>query len=245
LPGAGTHATIIHHLAEKNPAFKAALGDPTLNTDWTNYRSDEALRSRYAVLGAMGPDIFYAMLDYGGDIQKFEDVLIKVAGTFECVGELSGEINNIIDSTLNSLTLNVWDSIQATFKLLIGILKDGILDELVDKHNFFSFFLPLRQVDDFRQNWYWADFLHYVKTGCFTQKLLDTCQTYSNDPRTTAFLKAYSLGYVTHYVADTVGHAYVNRIVETPWRNCWQRHHLVENFIDAYVSSLPTNSRSM
>ena len=28
---------------------------------------------------------------------------------------------------------------------------------------------------------------------------------------------------------------YVNRIVESPFRNHWQRHHLVENFIDAHV----------
>ena len=48
-------------------------------------------------------------------------------------------------------------------------------------------------------------------------------------------LSAYALGYLTHYVADTVGHAFVNRIVESPWRNMWQRHHLVENFIDAHV----------
>ena len=27
----------------------------------------------------------------------------------------------------------------------------------------------------------------------------------------------------------------MNRIVESPWRNLWQRHHLVENFIDAHV----------
>src|SRR5271169_6349009 len=235
MPGAGTHATIIQHLAEESQTFKDVLGDPTLNASWDTYHTDPALLSRYAVLGAMGPDIFYAMLDYGGDIQKFEDVLTKVAGTFQCVGELSGELNNYIDGTLNEITLDAWDSIKATFQFLIGILKDGILDLLIDKHNFWSLFLPLRQVDDYRQNWYWADFLHYVKTGCFTQKLLENCRTYSADPRTTSFLKAYSLGYLTHYVADTVGHAYVNRIVESPWRNYWQRHHLVENFIDTYV----------
>ncbi|MDA4118237.1 MAG: zinc dependent phospholipase C family protein, partial [Thaumarchaeota archaeon] len=234
MPGAGTHTTIIQHLATE-ATFKAALGDPTLNADWTSYHTDEALKSRYAVLGAMGPDIFYAMLDYGGDIQKFEDVLIKVAGTFQCVGEISAELNNYINGTLNEITLDAWNSIQDTFKFLVGILKDGILDLIIDKNNFWSLFLPLRQVDDYRQNWYWADFLHYSKTGCFTKKLLDNCQTYSADPRTASFLKAYSLGYLTHYVADTVGHAYVNRIVESPWRNCWQRHHLVENFIDAYV----------
>jgi len=52
-------------------------------------------------------------------------------------------------------------------------MVDGVLDAIVDRHNFWHFFLPLRQVDDYQKNWYWGDFLHYVKTKCFTQKLLD------------------------------------------------------------------------
>jgi pimeloyl-ACP methyl ester carboxylesterase len=186
----------------------------------------------------MGPDIFYAMLDYGGAQQQFEDLAVKVAGTFQCVGELSSEINRTISSAADTFTGGVWSSIEETFTVLTGILENGILDLLIDQNNFWFFFLPLRQVDDYRQNWYWADYLHYVNTGCFTQKLLDNCkdqQAANPDAPATKCLAAYALGYLTHYVADTIGHAYVNRIVESPWRNCWQRHHLVENFIDAYV----------
>ena len=235
MPGSGTHATIIQHLAQENATFMAALGDPTLNANATTYDSDAALLSRYAMLGAMGPDIFYAMLDYGADIQAFEDTVIKIAGTLECVGDLSEKINDLVDGTVDTITNGVWSDIQDTFGYLSSILKDGILDVLITECNFWQLFLPLRQVDDYRQNWYWADYLHYVKTGCFAQRLLDKCQTFSTDPRTTSFLKAYALGYLTHYVSDTVGHAYVNRIVESPWRNTWQRHHLVENFIDAQI----------
>ena len=96
----------------------------------------------------------------------------------------------------------------------------------------------MREVDNYPKNWYWADFLHYVKTGCFTQKLLDNAraqQLADPDSPTALCLSAYALGYLSHYVADTVGHAYVNRIVESPWRNHWQRHHLVENFMDVFV----------
>ena len=235
MPGSGTHATIIQHLAQENATFMAALGDPTLNANVISYESDAALLSRYAMLGAMGPDIFYAMLDYGADIQAFEDTVIKIAGTLECVGDLSEKINDLINSAGGTITNGVWTSIQDTFGYLSSILKDSILDVLITECNFWQLFLPLRQVDDYRQNWYWADYLHYVKTGCFAQRLLDKCQTFSSDPRTTSFLKAYALGYLTHYVSDTVGHAYVNRIVESPWRNTWQRHHLVENFIDAQI----------
>jgi Zinc dependent phospholipase C len=244
MPGAGTHTTIIQHLADlaqSNPDtdFKKFLTNPNLNAqDWATYARQDALQSRYAVLGAMGPDFFYAMLDYGGGQQQLEDLAVKTAGTFRCVGQLTGEINNYISTAIDSFTDGVWSTIQETFTYLTGILQNGLLDLLIDQNNFWFFFLPLRQVDDYPQNWYWADYLHYVNTGCFTQKLLDNCkdqQAASPDAQVTKCLAAYALGYLTHYVADTIGHAYVNRIVESPWRNCWQRHHLVENFIDAYV----------
>ena len=235
MPGSGTHTTIIQHLAQENPTFQAALGDPTQTLNWSTYDNIEAVKSRYSILGAMGPDIFYAMLDYGPGIQTLEDDLIKILGTFKCVADLNSQMSNLVDKTANSITFGVWGDIESTVNLLKGIIIDGILDAALDKHNLWSVFLPRRQVDDYKQNWYWGDFLHYVKTGCFTTKLLDMCPTYSTDPTIKSFLKAYSLGYATHYVADTVGHAYVNRIVESPWRNCWQRHHFVENFIDAYV----------
>jgi len=48
-------------------------------------------------------------------------------------------------------------------------------------------------------------------------------------------LRAFAYGYLSHYVTDVVGHPFVNQVVGAPWRMYWQRHHLVENFIDAYV----------
>src|SRR3954454_805862 len=241
MPGVGTHTTVIQRLATSPPTgpdAAAFLTDPSLNADWTTYASDEALQSRYAVLGAMGPDVLYAMLDYGGQIQEFEDTVLKLAGTFRCVGQLSSQLNNLVDSGLNDLTDGVWEDLQTVFKRVSGILTTGALDLLIDRVNPWSLYLPLRQVDDDQNNWYWADFLHYVKTGCFTQKLLDNAAALNvadPDSPTGKCLSAYALGYLTHYVGDTVGHGGGNRSVESPYRNLWQRHHLVENFIDAHV----------
>src|SRR5207244_1662515 len=96
-----------------DPKVRAFLTDPDLNADWTTYSThSDALQARYAVLGAMGPDIFYAMLDYGGQIQELEDVVVKLAGTFRCAGQLSSQLNNLIDSGLNGLTDKVWEDIQ-------------------------------------------------------------------------------------------------------------------------------------
>jgi hypothetical protein len=240
MPGVGTHTTIIQRLAMSARGQDAGgfLTDPFLNADWTTYSSPDALQSRYAVLGAMGPDIFYAMLDYGGQIQEFEDTVLKIAGTFRCAGELSSRLNNIVDSTLNDFTDDVWEEVQTVFARVKGILTEGAIDLLIDRVNLWSLYLPLRQVDDDQNNWYWGDCLHYVKTGCFTQKLLDNAvglHAADRDAATGKCLSAYALGYLTHYVADTVGHGWVNRIVESPYRNMWQRHHMVENFIDAHV----------
>src|SRR5215467_2913353 len=107
MPGAGTHTTIIQHLADlaqnnPDPDFKKFLTNPNLNAqDWATYASPDALQSRYAVLGAMGPDIFYAMLDYGGGQQQYEDLAVKAAGAFRCVGELTSEVNRYISTSVD------------------------------------------------------------------------------------------------------------------------------------------------
>lgn len=248
MPGVGTHTTIIQRLAlaanaptAGDPALSTLLTDPNLNGSWATYASADALQSRYAALGAMGPDIFFLMLDYGPEIQDFENVVVKLAATFRAAGELSSQLKNTIDSTLDDLTDDLWSQFSTVFGRVNQILTQGALDLLIEVVNPWSLYLPLRQVDDFQNNWYWGDFLHYVKTGCFTRKLLDNARAmHTADPgsATSRCLSAYALGFLTHYVADTVGHGWVNRIVESPFRNLWQRHHLVENFIDTHVWSI-------
>ena len=88
-------------------------------------------------------------------------------------GSALSQLNNLVDSALDDFTDDVWEDIQTVFSRVKGILTEGALDLLIDRVNLWSLYLPLRQVDDFQDNWYWGDFLHYVKTGCFTQKLLD------------------------------------------------------------------------
>ena len=94
-----------------------------------------------------------------------------------------------------------------------------------------TFFEPIRQQDKALTEWYWADILHYlVVLGQFAANLVSAAKETENPN-----LIAYAYGYLTHYATDVVGHPYVNQITGGPWRSLWQRHHLVENFIDAYV----------
>lgn len=224
MPTSGTHITIVQRIAASSPQMRTLLGDPSAAPD-----TPEGRKACFANLGAVGPDVFYAMADYGSDLQDLENFLIKVGGTFECISELMGKVNRYVGGIESVITFGVSDSLQETFGLINGVVKEGLLSLIVDAgFNAWPVFEPARQKDQIREGWFWADYLHYVRSGRFVRALLKNSKGNEN-------LHAYSLGYLTHYVTDVVGHPYVNQVVQAPWRLYWQRHHLVENFIDAYV----------
>jgi Zinc dependent phospholipase C len=227
MPTSATHITVLERVAASSSAMAALLGDPRAAPD-----TPDGLKSRFAKLGAVGPDIFYAMADYGGELQDLENFLIKVAGTFDCIGELMGKVGRIVDGVESTITGGVSTSLHQTFDLIRTALTEGLLAVIVGpaRVNLWPVFESRRQKDLPREKWFWADYLHYIKTGDFVTKLIEKARTTGN-----VNLLAYAYGYLTHYVTDVVGHPYVNQVVQGPWRLYWQRHHLVENFVDAYV----------
>jgi len=227
MPTSGTHITVVERVANSSNQMKLLLGDPFADPD-----SAEGTKMRFAKLGSAGPDIFYAMADYGGDLQDLEDFLIKVAGTFDAIGELMGKVGRYVDGVESQITLGISDSLHETFGLITGVVNEGIMALVVGPMgmNFWPIFEAARQQDKPREKWYWADYLHYIKSGKFVLKLLSNARASGNEN-----LIAFAYGYLTHYVTDVVGHPYVNQVVQGPWRTYWQRHHVVENFIDAYV----------
>ena len=227
MPTSATHITVAERVAATNAAMKALLGDPLADP-----ATPTGTQMKFAKLGAVGPDIFYAMADYGGDLQTLENFLIKVAASFTAIGDLMGEVQRYIDGVESVITDGITDSIHQTFDLVTGALNEGVLALVVGPlgMNFWPIFEAARQQDKPREKWYWADYLHYIKSGDYAHALIDNARKTGNKN-----LLAYSYGYLTHYVTDVVGHPYVNQVVQGPWRVYWQRHHLVENFIDAYV----------
>lgn len=227
MPTSATHITVAERVAASSPALQNLLGNPFLDPN-----SPQGMKMKYGKLGALGPDFFYAMADYGGDLQDLENFLIKVGGTFECIGELMGEVDRYVSGVESVITFGISDSLKQTFDLIKATLNQGLLALLVGPAgmNFWPVFEAARQKDQPREGWFWADYLHYIKSGKFVTKLIDNAKQTGNDK-----LVAYAYGYLTHYVTDVVGHPYVNQVVQGPWRLYWQRHHLVENFMDAYV----------
>ena len=159
MPTSATHITVVERVAATNAAMAALLGDP-----FADPAKPEGVKMRFAKLGAVGPDIFYAMADYGGDLQDLENYLIKIAGSFDCIGELMGKVGRYVDGVETQITFGVSDSIKETFGLIGAALNEGLLALIVGPvgANFWPVFEAARQKDMPREKWYWADYFHYI-----------------------------------------------------------------------------------
>lgn len=223
MPTSGVHITVVEILAR----------DPDLGELLGSSDDEDSQELAFAKLGAIGPDLFYAMADLGPGLQDIFNFLVKTGGSFECLYSLMKEADAAIDAVKDDATFGLstyFDQIIGEFEDTLGLvgstIHTGLLSMLVDVgFNFYPFLEARRQQDFPREQWFWADTFHYVRTGHFAKTLLRNSSGNS-------LHRAYAMGYATHYVTDVVGHPYINQIVRSPWRMYWQRHHLVENFVD-------------
>jgi hypothetical protein len=111
---------------------------------------------------------------------------------------------------------------------LSGILITALENFVTGQRDWWSFFdLGLNKGFD-EQAFFWSDMLHYRDTGQFARAIWKNADAANSDQA-----RAYALGYNTHLATDVTGHTFVNSISGRPFRLHWQRHHLVENHMDA------------
>src|ERR1700744_3605328 len=115
MPTSATHITVAQRVAASGPQFAQVLGNPDGLLQASNPSDPAAVKMRYACLGAVGPDVFYALADYGSELQDLEDFLVKIGGTFRCLGQLSEQIGRYVDGLESAITDGVMDSINSTF----------------------------------------------------------------------------------------------------------------------------------
>ncbi len=198
MPTSGTHITIVQRLA-LNALLSPLLGNPDTDPAVTDpnspqYDPDGYIRMKFACLGAVEPAIFYAIADYGADLQDYENFLIKVGGSFECMSEIMEKTTRYIKGEASIITQGVVDSLFQTSTLLTGVIKNSLLALIVKAgFNFWPFFKPKRQQDRPRNEWYWADFLHYVRSeGRATQAAIGRKVTSSGSQRFVAPQRSYA-----------------------------------------------------
>jgi hypothetical protein len=253
----------IHISSMRNAGLRLARrqyfppGSDRINPKWSGADTTQIGRllgehPNFGNLGAIGPDLFFFLPDFRDNHGvSISSVLVTVLDFLEelyravdpyiskwekYIGPISEDTAEEMSRLTGGLSETVGDITGELSSILITALEDFVTKN-VDFWTFFS--LGLDQGYD-EQAFFWSDMLHYRDTGQFARAIWRNADATNSDQA-----RAYALGYITHVATDVTGHAFVNSIAGGPFRLHWQRHHLVENHMDAYwYLNDPTGPRS-
>lgn len=202
----------------------------------------------YLALGSLGPDVFYLLPDFANTrgcvirqvvkwaLDVWEQIDSEFIGKWEkwlgpistnnsqLASQLTGGLSNQLAQVLDDLTT----AIMTAFKGLLAQMGDwfGILTSGVPQA--FG-----------NEAFYWSDVFHYRRTYqfpfvLFKQASEARANASTDDERSDAEARmAFAVGWMTHCATDVTGHPFTNAKAGGPYRDHWQRHHLVENHIDS------------
>jgi hypothetical protein len=203
----------------------------------------------YAALGAIGPDIFFLLPDFKppagyllwGAANTIRDLYTAFDDYF--IGPYEDNLQPQLQygqEELNSLTGGVLDQANQISSTTMTFLRDAVMVFAVRQYDVFSFLGSGVQSAYDEQTFFWSDMLHYRKTYEFARYLWESASTFNPaggalDQVTIDRRKAFALGWMSHLATDVAGHCFVNHKSGGPYRLHWQRHHLVENHMDAKV----------
>jgi len=202
----------------------------------------------YLALGALGPDLFYLLPDFADTrgcvirqiVQWAIDVWAEIDAEFiskwekwiapidtnasQLASQLTGGLSNQLAQILNELTA----AVMSAFK--------GLLAQMGDWFGILTSGVPQGYGND---AFYWSDVFHYRRTYQFPFVLFQQARSArdaatTDDERNDADARiAFAVGWMTHCATDVTGHPFTNAKAGGPYRDHWQRHHLVENHIDS------------
>ncbi len=151
------------------------------------------------------------------------------------IGPIVDAANQVIDDLTGGLLSELGDAFTELRNALIAVGAE----EVLTSRDIFSWFSLKMRLGVDEKAFLWSDMLHYRRTSRVPQRLFAHARSLiqSADPLDQEHgrqLLAYAAGWVTHVGTDTVAHAFVNEQAGGPFRTHWQRHHLVENHMDAF-----------
>jgi hypothetical protein len=203
----------------------------------------------YVALGAIGPDLFMFLPDFKppmgsglwGAANFIRDEYTKWDQEFLLPYEyyILPEALNATDIA-NAFSGGLSNQINHIFSHAFHILLDMALALLFKQYDVFGLLGSGVPNGYDEKTFFWSDIFHYRKTYEFGRHLWTKANEAGNDR-----YKAFALGWMSHLATDVTGHAFVNEKCGGPYRLHWQRHHLIENHIDAkvYDSERGTQSR--
>lgn len=249
MPGPAVHYIIGQLLGHSSKIYQPHVRyDPAFYLD-ASTRSTLKEFPDYLSVGTLGPDFLFfntkdwpmgehlpvrlmvkaakALATLEDEIEKSFPILVEIHELKkEVEEELRDAADDVIDSspTLSAIRL-LFQDLGAIMELMNAIISNGMKDFVTSNVDIFGLLTHPIQDCDKKEDWWWFDILHYRRSGQFAKYLID-------HSRSNPSHLAYSIGYMSHLTADTVGHPYVNTIVRGPYRNHSQRHKVVENFQD-------------
>lgn len=144
-------------------------------------------------------------------------------------------------SAAASLLDDLTGGILSEFGVALNELKLALIElgkeELFTFKDIFTMFDTCVQKGWSEEAFLWSDMSHYRRTSAFCRALVVQAELLrkgeDGENRFRQFL-AFALGYATHLGTDTIAHSFVNEQCGGPFRDHPQRHHLIENHIDAW-----------
>jgi hypothetical protein len=197
----------------------------------------------YVALGAIGPDIFFLLPDFkpgkAGMIWNLAAWIRDLytwwddnyLGPWESA---MGPVEDNLADLENALTGGLKDELESIASEAINVLKEAVIDLIVRQFDFFGLLSSGVSEGYDEQTFFWSDMLHYRETYRFGAHLWQQAGAIQ-DPEDRARCQAFALGWMAHLATDVTGHAFVNQKAGGPYRLHWQRHHLIENHMDALV----------
>lgn len=193
--------------------------------------------------GSMGPDflLFHfgppplvrLLIDAVELLEALEKTITDAIPFFDEIKVLKDNLERQVQAGLDTFQTTqdlqqMISDLRHTWAAFQSLMVAAGSDFVTDQVDFFNLLPNVIQDGVPDTEWGPFDVLHYRKTGQFASKLLELS---ASDPE----LHAYSIGYLSHYAADIVGHPYVNMLVRGPFREHGQRHKVVENFQDVWA----------
>jgi hypothetical protein len=202
----------------------------------------------YLALGSVGPDLFFLLPDYSGDrgitlrravewtLSVWEFLDAQFIGKWErwvdpvstnqqqlasqLTGGLSNQFAGVLDS-LSSAFISAFEGLLPCLGDWFGVLTSGV---------------PRGFGND---TFYWSDAFHYRRTYQFPYEMYRQARaardaaTDDGERMDAEAVMAFAVGWMTHCATDVTGHPFTNAKAGGPFRDHWQRHHLVENHMDS------------
>ena len=245
MPGWYIHMNAARKAIEALPANAGAasvFARPGL--DPVALRAIATSQPAYTALGAIGPDIFFLLPDFKGlvgtglfgasrtikDIYEWWDT--NFLGPYQ---DQLGPIENNLSDEVDALTGGLASQISDISSRAFAFIKDTLITLVTRQYDVFSLLGSGVPSGYDERTFFWSDMLHYRKTYTFAAHLWQKASNPALDPELSQRFQAFALGWMSHLATDVTGHAFVNEKAGGPYRLHWQRHHLIENHMDAFV----------